>query len=103
MVTFVADPLTVCCGQVGASGKHVYLRVPTEAALMEFQQVSLCPPNDPAKFALKLLSVFFTDELLSTSNCTKAEGRSLLDQEILLGIKCKLSSCCFMLDIFYKN
>lgn len=84
-----ADPLMVCCGQPRLAGKHVYLKLPTEAAVAEFRQLEGCPPKEPGKFALKLLSIFFCDEELSESNCTKAEGRKLLDQNILLGIKCK--------------
>ena len=87
---FNADPLTVCCGQVGVPNKHIYVQVPTEAALAEFELITNCPPKDPAKFTLKLLGIFFTEHVLSISNCTKAEGRLILDQNILLGMKCKL-------------
>ena len=44
-------------------------------------------PPDPAKFALRLLSIFFSPEQLARSNCTKADGRDLLDPTILLAIK----------------
>ncbi len=79
----------MCCGEEGTKGKFVVVDLPSEAALAEFQQVNACLPKDPEKFALKLLSVFFTEEELGRSNCTKAEGRDLLNQEILLAIKCK--------------
>ena len=51
------DLLTVCCGQPGAVGKHVFLKVATEMALAEFEHLSLCLPKNPEKFVLKLLSV----------------------------------------------
>ena len=35
--------------------------------------------------------MFFSEEKLARSCCTKAVGRELLDQNILCGIKCKLS------------
>lgn len=82
--------LTVVCGDPNTSGKHIVLKVPSVAALHQFQKVSAAAKtSDPAKFALKLLSVFFSDEELSVSiNGTYAEGRRLLDQNVLLGIKC---------------
>ena len=73
------DPLVVCCGEKAVKGRSVLL---TSAALAEFKQIDACPPKDPAKFALRLLPVFFSDEELGRSNCTKAEGRDLLDQEV---------------------
>lgn len=85
----------VCCGNSAEKGKHIYLTLPSEAAVMGFQQLESCPPKDPGKFAIKLLTLFYGDEELSQSNCTRAEGRKLLDQEVLLGIKCKF--------VFYKN
>ena len=72
------------------------VKLPTSAALAEFKQIDACPPKDPAKFALKLLSVFFSEEELGRSNCTKADGRDLLDQEVLLGIKCKKLDVCHL-------
>ena len=56
-------------------------------ALAEFQSISAAPPNDQAKFALKLLGIFFTQEQLAVSNYTKAEGRQLLDPTVLQAIK----------------
>ena len=81
----------MCCGQPEVDGKHVYLTLHSEMAVSEFQQISFCPPSEPAKFALRLLSVFFSDDVLAESNCTKAEGRKLLDQQILLGIRCEFT------------
>jgi hypothetical protein len=46
------------------------------------------PPKDAAEFALRMLSIFFfNEEKLGASNCTKADGRRLLDQDILKSIK----------------
>ena len=47
--------------------------------------------NSTTGSGLKLLSVFFTMDELARSNCTKAERRELLNQEILQTIKCKMS------------
>ena len=82
------------CGDPG--GQHKILKVPSEAALNQFKQLSSlsAPACDPAKFALRLLSVFFSDADLAESNCTYAEGRKLLDQNILNGIKCKCMYTC---------
>ncbi len=85
----------MCCGEPGVKGRSVVVELPSEAALAQFIQIN-CPPKDPAKFALKLLSVFFTDEELSQSNCTKAEGRDLLNQEILVAIKCEYMQYTFI-------
>lgn len=89
--------LQVCCGKAGVRGKHSVVTLPSEAARAEFVQVNACPPSNPAKFALKLLSVFFTQDELAESNCTKADGRKLLDQDILQAIKregfCAGSAC----------
>ena len=84
-----ADMLVVCCGQAGVRGKHVYVNLPSEAALADYHQLNNFPPASAAKFALKMLSILFSEEELSISNCTKAEGRKLLNQEKLMAIKCK--------------
>jgi hypothetical protein len=79
--------LQVCCGRAGVKGKFTIVSLPSEAALAEYNALLSTPPADAAKFALKLLSIFFTSEELGRSNCTKAEGRDLLDQQILQAIK----------------
>ena len=61
----------------------------SEAAEKEYQLINACPPKDAGKFALKLLSMFYSPEVLSRSNCTKAEGRDLLDPHLSMGIKRK--------------
>ena len=83
------SPLQVCCGDRKVPGRHAVVPLPSPAALAEFQSVNSAPPCDPAKFALRLLGIFFTTEQLSVSNCTKAEGRELLDPKILQAIKGK--------------
>ena len=70
-------------------GKYVFIDLPSEAALKQYQLINSCPPGDAGKFALKLLSIFYSPEELARSNCTKAEGRELLNPEFLLAIKCK--------------
>ena len=88
------DPLEVVCGDPKSSGQHLVLKVPSVAALNQFEQLSsTANTTDAPKFALRLLSVFFSDQELGESNCTYAEGRKLLDQNILLGIKCKFIYC----------
>ena len=44
--------------------------------------------TDSCQLALKLMDVFFTKEL-SAGNCTEAEGRELLRQDDIDGIRCK--------------
>ena len=63
--------------QEGVKGKHSIVSLLSEAA---------CPPSYPARFALKLLSVFFTQEEMAKLNCTKADDRKLLNQDILQAI-----------------
>jgi hypothetical protein len=72
-----------------SKGKFIVVDLPSEAAVTKFKHVNACPVGDPGKFALKLLSVFFSPEELRRSNCTPAEGRDLLDPDSLLGIKSK--------------
>ena len=81
--------LQVCCGDRKVSGRYAVVSLPSTAALAEFKSINTAPPRDPAKFALRLLGIFFTLEQLSVSNCTKAEGRELLDPNILQAIKRK--------------
>ena len=45
--------------------------------------------TDACQLALKLMDVFFTKEELSVGNCTEAEGRELLRQDVIDGIRCK--------------
>ena len=66
--------LQVCCGDNKAMGRSSIVTLPSRAALAEFHSVNSAPPNDAAKFALRLLGVFFTAEVLARSNCTRAEG-----------------------------
>ena len=88
-ICIIYPGLQVCCGESKAPERHVMVSLPSTAALAEYKSINTAPPYDPAKFALRLLGVFFTLEQLSTSNCTKAEGRELLDPNILQAIKRK--------------
>ena len=76
------------------------LKLPSEQAKAEFQQLSACPPRDPGKYALRLLSILFTNDVLANSNCTPAEGRNLIDLNVLLAIKGRqsrqIATTCFM-------
>ena len=83
---YTIGPLEVCCGDPKKSS-YVWISVPSEAALLQFHELAAFPPQEAAKYALKLLSVFFSDEELAQSNCTHAEGRNLLDRNTLLAIK----------------
>lgn len=89
MLTFPTGPLEVVCGNPTSKDNQVLVKLPSEAAKALYAQINNCPPKDPAKFALRLLSVFFSDDELAESNCTEAKGRTLLDQSILWGIKCE--------------
>lgn len=40
--------MRVCCGKGGVKGKHVYLTLPSEAALAAFSLLNSAPPADPA-------------------------------------------------------
>lgn len=50
---------------------------------------------DADKLALNLLDIFFTKDVLSTSLVTKWDGREMLDQDTIEGIRCK----CFLISI----
>ena len=79
--------LQVFCGNRDVKGRFSTVTLPSEAALAEFNAINTAPPSDAAKFALRLLGVFFTTDELARSNCTKAEGRKLLNPKILQAIK----------------
>ena len=63
---------------------HIVLQVSSDAAVALFHQANSCLPKEPGKFATKLLDVFFTEEKLARSCCTRASGRELLDQNYFL-------------------
>ena len=48
--------------------------------------------DSPAKLALALLNVFFTEQEMASSNCTPAPSRQLLNPNIISGIHCKINS-----------
>ena len=45
--------------------------------------------SSASSLALKLMDLFFTKEEMAKSNCTPAEGREILRQDIIAGIRCK--------------
>ena len=45
-----------------------------------------------SSLALKLMDLFFTREEMGKSNCTPAEGRDILRQYIIAGIRCIVES-----------
>ena len=79
----------MCCGQAGVKGHYSVVELPSEAAVAHLRQINACPPGDAAKYALRLMPVFFTSEELGSSNCTVTQGRDLLNQEYLEAIKRK--------------
>ena len=89
----------VICGYP-KSRQHVVLPLPSEAAIALFHSVNCCLPPDARTFAKTLLDVFFSEEELARSCCTKAVGRELLDQTVLRGIKCKLSVMIIVIPKF---
>ena len=63
-----------------------------------------CPTADPAKFGVKLQGILVPKETLAKSNCTDTKGRELLDQKILIAIKCKYNYHCVLcraLSLFF--
>jgi hypothetical protein len=65
-------PLEVCLGD-----QQVLVKVPSEAALNEFQQITVCVPSwEPSKSVN--MAIFWSDEELAESCCTYAKGRKLL-------------------------
>ena len=48
--------------------------------------------SNASSLALKLMDLFFTKEEMARSNCTPAEGREILRQDIIAGIQCKVES-----------
>lgn len=89
----------VVCGNP-KSRQHIVLPLPSEAAVALFHSVNCCLPTDAGTFAKKLLDVFFSEEELARSCCTKAVGRELLDQTVLRGIKCTLSIMIIVIPKF---
>ena len=55
------DPLAVVCGDPHSKEGNVVLKVPSKAALIQFKQLTASTAVDPGKFALKLLSLFYSD------------------------------------------
>ena len=82
-------PLTenqVICGNRKDKKGHISVTLTSSLAVKQFKQLVTSPPDDAGKCALKLLSIFFADDMLARGNCTKADGREFLDQSLLQGI-----------------
>ena len=79
--------LQVCCGDRKIPEIHAFMLLPSISA--EDNSINAAPPSDAARFVLRLLGVLFTTDQLALSNCTKAEGRELLDPHILNAVRCK--------------
>lgn len=47
--------------------------------------------SSASSLALKLMDLFFTKEEMGKSNCTPAEGREILRQDIIAGIRCHVN------------
>ena len=75
------DPLQVLCGK-SATSSHLLVKLPSEKAVAQFYQLNACAPVDAGKFALRLLSLFYTNEELAESNCMPAEGRKLIQSTL---------------------
>ena len=69
--------------------KKMWIPLASKSDVQKFHSVNQNLPPAAHKYALKLMDVFFTKEELKTGNCTVAEGRTLLNQQILQGMKCK--------------
>ena len=75
--------MRVCCGKGGVKGKHVYLTLPSEAALAAFSLLNSAPPADPA-WQFSSPAVNWQGRIAQ-----RQRWRELLDQEVIQGIKCK--------------
>ena len=85
-------------------GKKVFIQLKTQEKATNLDSILACIPATSQKLALKLLGAVFTVEELARSNCTKVEGRDLLDPKILHGIRCKcvvLITWSYVLYIYF--
>ena len=70
------------------------LPLPSEAAVALFHSVNCCPLLMPAHMQKSFwMSSLCSEEELARSCSTEVVGRDLLDQTVLIRIKCKLSIC----------
>lgn len=65
-----------------SEGKKDFIQLQTQEKTTSLDSILVCIPATPQKLALKLLGAIFTVEELARSNCTKVEGRDLLDPKI---------------------
>ena len=66
-------------------GEHVTITGYTQSQV-KAKEVSVV---DAGPLALSLMDLFFSREEMARGNCTDAEGRNLLEPEIISGIRCK--------------
>ena len=64
-----------------------FVKLSNESALAEFHQLNACLPSKPHRYAQRMLSLFFSNEVLAISNCTLAKGRQLADHKVMNAIK----------------
>ena len=75
MLTFPTGPLEVLCGNSSSKDNQIVVKLPSEEAKALYAQINNCPPKDPAKFALRLLSVFLSgDELAQSPTALRLRG-----------------------------
>ena len=66
------------------NGEHVRIDGFTQRQVKGKEVLAL----SASSLALKLMDLFFTKEEMAKSNCTPAEGREILRQDIIAGIRC---------------
>ena len=67
-------------------GEHVVLSGYTQAQVKAKENSA----TDACALARKLMELFFTREEMANGNCTEADGRTLLNPEVISGMKCKI-------------
>ena len=67
-------------------GEHVVLSGYTQANVKAEEYSA----TDACALARKLMELFFTREEMANGNCTEADGRILLNPEVISGIRCKI-------------
>ena len=68
------------------NGEQVWIEGADQGKVLASEFIS----DTPAKLAVHLMTVLFTETQLQTGNCTPTpSGRPLLDQRTINGIRCK--------------
>lgn len=78
----------VGCWLGDPNGKKVWIPGGDAKKVLAAEVVS----DNPAKLALALMCVFFTEQEMASSNCTPAPSRQLLNPNIISGIQSKIHS-----------